>query len=729
MVARKKRFLSVLVLLVAVFFIAAFRYANIHPNPFKISKMPGSVEDNTLLMVTTHISQTPRPDETFEFPIAVCQTGPVKSRYSGPLQYPFYCMTWESKLGQPLVDNQQGIGVPVYQLDNQGQLTEKITGYSKDCLLKTRVDYFYIDHNGKHHPYTEDIAAEQIQQLDIEGKQVPFIVRAERGTINRYIYIITMLVGDKSGHQLNNTRYWNNKLIFQLGGGSGIGFRQGKMRLKKVIERRKDQLKQGYAVIASTGNVTSYTYNMLLAEDTAVRVKRQFVARYGKPQYTIGVGGSGGGIQSYLLAQNHPNLLDGIIPQYSYPDMVSQTIYALDCDLIEHYFAIRDPNNENWQNWEYREPVLGLNHLNGFAQKYGWLAMLNQAMNGIIPSSPKGSSECINGWFGLPSLVNNPRMSYLKSYYSDELLKAVHWSYWQDMVHIYGTDEYGFALSTWDNVGVQYGLKALLDNKISEQEFLDLNRGIGSWKKQHLMQTERFFYLLNRKFPVWTSMWSRHNITDINNGSAPRHTASLDAIEKAYRYGQVFIGKLNVPVIDVRHYLEESLDMHHVSATFASRQRMASQGLDEQHLIWMSREDFDYTNKAFVAMDQWINNIQNNPSLGVAGNKPQGLSDQCADGNGKLIAQGPNVWDGQYNGKAQGQCTQLHPVYTTSRIQAGGTWAASTFKCKLQSVAEAMQKGLYGKYQSNELQTALEQIFPDGVCDYTAGDAGRPKDI
>lgn len=729
MLTRKKRFISLFVILVAAFFIASFRYANYQPNPFKISKIPPTISPNSLLKVSTHIAQTPRPEETFEFPIKEGESGPVDTLYSGPRQYPFYCMTWESGLGQPLVDNQAGIGVPVYQLDQHGDLTEHVIGYSKDCMLKTRVDYFYIDNQGKHHPYNDDSDPAHIQQLDIDGKQVPFIIRAERGTINRFIYIITMLVGDKSGHTLDNTRYWNNKLIFQFGGGSGIGFRQGKMRLKKVIERRQEQLKLGYAVIGSTGNVTSYTYNMLRAEDTAMRVKRQFIARYGEPEYTVGVGGSGGAIQSYLLAQNHPDLLDGIIPQYSYPDMVSQTIYALDCDLVEHYFAITDADNDNWDDWQYRQPVLGLNHLNNFEQKHAWLPIFNQAWAGVMPQNPKGSSECINGWFGLSSLVNNPRMSYLKPYYSDGLLQDIHWSYWQDMVHIYGTDTSGFAQSTWDNQGVQYGLKAFVQGQISQQEFLALNQKVGGWKAQKEMASEQFFFVINRRFPVWTTMWSRHNITGAEQGAAPRHKASLAAIENAYRYGQVFIGKLNVPVIDVRHYLEERLDMHHASASFASRLRMKEQGLDDQQLIWMSRKDYDYTDKAFEVLDQWIANIKANPHLSIAQNKPEQAQDQCAEGNGQLIAAGPDVWDGQYNGKPLGKCSQTHPIYTTSRIQAGGKWTASTFKCQLQSVSEAMKKGLYGSFASAALQSELEKIFPDGVCDYDAPDMGRPRDI
>ena len=58
-------------------------------------------EANYLLKINQHISKTQRPEETFPFPIKVGGIGPVQSLYSGPNQYPFYCMTIDSGLGQP----------------------------------------------------------------------------------------------------------------------------------------------------------------------------------------------------------------------------------------------------------------------------------------------------------------------------------------------------------------------------------------------------------------------------------------------------------------------------------------------------------------------------------------------------------------------------------------------------------------------------------------------------
>ena len=77
----------------------------------------------------------------------------------------------------------------------------------------------------------------------------------------------------------------------------------------------------------------------------------------------------------------------------------------------------------------------------------------------------------------------------------------------------------------------------------------------------------------------------------------------------------------------------------------------------------------------------------------------------------------------------EGACTQAFPPYSTSRIVAGGNIKGDVFKCYLQSVDEAIDAGVYdGISLTPENIARLKQIFPDGVCDYTRGDAGRPAD-
>ena len=70
--------------------------------------------------------------------------------------------------------------------------------------------------------------------------------------------------------------------------------------------------------------------------------KERFIERYGVPLYTVGLGGSGGAIQQYIIGQNHPGVLDALLPVQRYPDMVTQTIHVGDCELLEHYMDATD---------------------------------------------------------------------------------------------------------------------------------------------------------------------------------------------------------------------------------------------------------------------------------------------------------------------------------------------------------------------------------------------------
>src|SRR5690606_40044633 len=71
------------------------------------------------------------------------ETGPTGPLYTGPKQYPFICTTSESGLGQPIVDNQDGIGNAVYAVE--GNPASGVVGYSENCSIATRVDYFYYN--------------------------------------------------------------------------------------------------------------------------------------------------------------------------------------------------------------------------------------------------------------------------------------------------------------------------------------------------------------------------------------------------------------------------------------------------------------------------------------------------------------------------------------------------------------------------------------------------------
>ena len=675
-----------------------------------------------------HPSQLPRPDDPTNFPIQLGDMGPIKPLLGGPRQYPFLCRTEESDLGQPVIDNQEGAGMRVFKISDDGKKSDVIAGYSKDCSLRTTARYLY-KRVGTDNFFPLAEAQDDIEKITVKTQEIDFVVRVETGTINRFIYVIAALRGPNETLATPSSAHWNGRLIYQFRGGVGIGRRQGRVTPAYIPTRRREELARGYAVVYSSGNQTSNHYDPLLAADTAIRVKNQFEALYGTPRYTVGIGGSGGAIQQYLIAQNNPGVLDALIPAYSYPDMVTQTSYGLDCELMEHYFDVTDRDNPRWANWSQRRLVEGLNARDDLPNTSARIYALAKLANLEWPGWSNGLTECVNGWRGAAALVNNPRYVHFSDRFADEILPLVNWTYWDNLKVAYGTDEKGFARRTFDNVGVQYGLQALIRKELSIEEFLDINAKIGSWKYPGDMQAERYWRRTGARSDLEdTSPWSHHNMRLSDGASpAPRNHGDLAAIEAAFRSGQVFLGKIDLPIIDLRHYLEPDLDMHHMIASFSTRKRMQEiKGNADNQLIWVTDKEHASIPTAFSVIDQWMTNIHQNPNKSVIENKPPLATDSCFDKNGATIASGNGVWDGPWNEKPNGACTKVYPSFSTSRLVAGENMSGFTFKCALQRIDTAVSNGVYQGIDVEPYLQRLNEIFPEGVCDYKQTGLGQP---
>ena len=616
--------------------------------------------------------------------------GPI---FSGPHQTPFVCAT---------PGNAAGFGLPPI-------------AQSPTCETPTVVSFVYRSTGGSYLPYDPAApppasAIEMTTTMD--GKTVPMILRWERGVINRFMYSILMLSPGSQNVAAPDLSAWNRKALFSFSGGVAIGRTQGSASSGDL--RHLAGLRMGYAVLYSTGTATRNHYNLKLGGETAIMVKDRFVSAYAEPEYTIGVGASGGAIQQYVYGQNHPGLLDGGVPQYSYPDMVTQTIHVGDCELLERWL---DARGGMWQTWPNRTLVEGMNASATWPNPY----------RGNAP----GSTECVAGWRGLSPLALNPNFGTAPGY-NAAVYGPVEWTHWGDLVNIYGKDEHGFARSPWDNVGVQYGLQALRDGAITPAQFLDLNANVGSWKSSNEMVQEGCPYVSTSPSVcavIGFDVWSARNMNLSPDGGAtpaPRREGNQEAGYAAYRSGMVFRGKLDIPVIDVRHYLEHRLDMHNTHQSFAARQRLLNYDGDASNqLIWFTdarpdRPQSDPTPQAFLVLDEWIR----------TGRKPASASDACFATNGTLIASGPDVWDGILDDEPAGACTQAFPLYSTSRIVAGGPIEGGVFKCALQPVEAALARGLYGPWSpSAEERTRLDAIFPQGVCDYSKSDRMLPPEL
>ncbi len=729
---KNKKLLTFIILSAAVILFAYDEYTSFGlKRPSQVVSLPHNYNPLKITQPYSgpHPSNITRPAETFNFPIKPGETGPVKPLFAGPLEYPFLCRTDDSGLGQPLIDNDQGEGIKIFELDVNGKKTDKVIGYSKDCSIPGQTIYMYVSKNdGKFYPLKE--ANNDIELITVNNHLVDFIVRIEIGTINRHPYMIYALKGTHETLTRPDTSNWNKKLIYQFRGGVGIGKRQGRLNINKLLNRRKQQLEEGYAIVHSTANQTSNHYDIWLSEDTALRVKKQFIALYGKPDYTIGLGGSGGAIQQYLLAQNNPDIIDAALALYSYPDMISQTTYVLDCELLEYFFDVIDTDNDKWSDWDNRRLIEGMNTQNDWFNKYTLATALSNILSFKKPNFSMGMSECVNSWRGLSPLIFNPLFPITPERMSSQVQAQTQLTYWDNLKSFYGTDSDGYALNTWDNIGVQYGLNALKKNQISISTFLKLNARIGSWKPGNEMQHENYWFLTDHFLPSGFSVWSHQNSTSqlyTEEKPAPRKQGNIKAIRAAYLSGQIFLGKINIPVIDLRHYLDHKLDMHHSFASFSARSRMIrEQGHANNQLIWMTQKPHIPIKEALNLLDKWLTNINKNPDKSIVENRPHDATDTCFNAQGKIMSKGASVWDGEWNHKKTGECMALYPSFKTSRMIAGESITGDIFKCQLQSIQTAIDSGLYGNIDIKNYQPRLEKIFPDGVCDYNKPDSGRP---
>ncbi|MBP6903464.1 MAG: hypothetical protein KBC73_25490 [Burkholderiaceae bacterium] len=668
-------------------------------------------------------------------------SGPM---FTGPQQTPFVCTTIQGAVGrQPKVDSLVPPGNKVF--DAGGQLI----GYSRDCAIDPFVSYWYRRAGGGNLvalPADGSRPADMGSTTLADGRTVDFVVRREVGWINRFLYSMAMLAplpGADTAAQ-DDTSRWNRKLLYWFQGGVAIGHSQGTVHGGSM---NPDILGQGFAIVHSSGNNTGTHYNMLLSGETAMMTKERFIERYGVPSYTVGLGGSGGAIQQYMIAQNQPGVLDALLPVQSYPDMVTQTIHVGDCELLEHYMDVTDKANAKWRVTKQRSWLVGFNaeqdDLGNNAKVNDQLAALKTALG---YSTAKGTSECVPAWRGLTPLTMNPLYGQAPNqanYEPQSDIAAIRWTHYDDLRTVYGVDASGAARITWDNVGVQYGLRSLKEGKLTPAEFLHLNWHIGGWKHPSQMQQETFPFMgttqaeINKamSIPGYFDPWSRKNmnLAPAAGQPAPRTVGDPIAQRAAYSSGHVFGGRLDVPAIDHRQYMERELDMHNSHQSFAVRKRVLDKmGHSGNLAVWFTDTTpgvakASQTLQALAVMDQWVANIRANPHKSVAQNRPASAADACFNLQGQPIAQGSGVWDGILDQQPAGACAQAFPLYGTSRTVAGAPLQGGIYRCALKSVDRAVADGSYAPWVPSAADIAtLKQIHPQGVCDYGKPDQAKP---
>lgn len=510
------------------------------------------------------------------------------------------------------------------------------------------------------------------------GETVPYIVRIERGTINRAVYETAILhePGTAVTDPWTATRGWNRRLVYTFGGACGIGHTQA-TSTGGVLD--DTLLSRGYATASATFNVYANNCNDVTSAETAMMVKEHFIETYGVPAFTMGWGASAGTMQQLLIANAYPGILDGILGHVGYPDERSVTVTGHECRFITEALAATDLE---------------------------WTEEQGQAVTGFARFSFTGgfgTNTCIGYMFfdGVDyPLQCPPHIPVVDRYHPTDNPTGIRCAIADFVSNVYGTDlATGFGRPIIpDTVGVQYGLQALVDGAISPEQFVDLNERIGGLDVE-------------------------------GNRTAERSSADVAAIEVGYATGRInqFDGGLRwTPIIETRAYTDLFGDFHDRLRSWAMRERLLeATGRVDNHVSWIAPAGppADATRmEALTAMDEWLTNraklaerhLRISEVRLTRLSRPDGIVDGCVTPTGERIDE-PATLD------PAAACNLLFPFHANPRVVAGGPTGGDILKCRLAVKDPADYPVAFTEDQWNRLQL----VFPDGVCDWSQPGVGQ----
>jgi hypothetical protein len=585
--------------------------------------------------------------------------GPV---FSGAQTQPWVCTTEAAGLG-PALDAQ--------------------------CNAPTQVSYLYKSSNPLKiglQPYDPANPALDVATANTDhAGPVPFIVRQERGVINRGLYEYLVLADPKQPWEpWQPQKSWNGKLYWSFGGdckpnhvqpgpftGPADGATGGTARVEGVLAR-------GFATAASGLTNLGSSCNSVVSAEAVMMIKERIAETLGPIRYTMSEGASGGSMQQHWHVSNYPGLLDGIQPSASYPDIWETLQEAEDCHLLNRYFQEVSP--QLWAIVAQQDAVTGYASPVTCASLWAGPAPLGYAKTWLDPDNAPGC--------GLPdaqvyNAQTNPRGT-----------RCTLQDYMRSVFGLRAAD--GYANYPYDNAGVQYGLVALNSRLILPEQFVDLNEKIGG--------------------------------LDVDwNPRSQRSIADTAALNTMYRAGLVTSGSEadKVPIIDLRGTSNYEIHTDFHSYTMRARLQKANGHADNQ-VIWSSIPPLvpnaTYANgtlistpESFNLLDTWLTRIEADTgdiSLEekVRRNKPATAVDAC------WIA-GVKVTDMQ-------KCRATFPYYADPRISAGGPIADDIIKCQL----KPLHRSDYVVQFTDSQWERLLRAFPGGVCDYSKpGDGQQPS--
>jgi len=584
--------------------------------------------------------------------------GPI---FSGPQVQPWICSTVEAGLGSP---------------------------QDPQCNAPAKVTWFYRSTNPAvtgFLPYNPSAPPADVRTSTTDqGVTVPYIVRLEQGTLNRSIYSFAVLFDPtKPALPWASPRGWNHKLYYLLEGGAlpkhvqSLPVNVFNTAYQNVFSRVFDDLPlaRGFAVANTSRDIHGNNSNSVTSAEAIMMLKEHIVETLGEIRYTLANGASGGSILQHLVANAYPALLDGIQPSATLQDLWTTNTEAQDCGLLVRYFNSTSPGL--WPD----------------------VTQQNAAMDNS--NDPPGTCRSIVApWppYQLDDSWGNPMSASCNAPGGTGFGTQQPWMYnpltnptgtrctLQDyQVAIFGKRPDGFANRPYDNVGVQYGLKALQAGKISAEQFVDLNQKVGGWDID----------------------WHR---------TPQRSTADTFALAAAYRSGQINLGTgmSTVAEIDLGACaplptVNSALHSCFHTPSMKARLVKANGNADNHVTIQLAPSDV-----SFDIMDRWLAAIEADRSSAplarkVVRNKPAGAVESCWIGGKQVID--------------KAACAAAFPNFGDPHTGAGSSLEDDILKCQLKPLRRSDYAASFTDAQWARLQAA----FPGGVCDWSKPSVGHTQ--
>jgi hypothetical protein len=576
------------------------------------------------------------------------------------------------------------IGGPVLSGPQLKPWTCEAGATDKKCDHAPTYKYEYMSSNPSKHglqPYDPKNPPSDVAKTTTDnGKTVPFIVRIETGYMDRDQYQVGALFEPgKSWRAVAPQGQFNPKMVIVHGASCGIDHTTGTApdvtggaNPTATEGLGTYALGRGFVTMSTALDNTGHDCTLSVEAESLVMAKEHVIKTYGTLRYTIGTGCSGGSLAQQWISNAYPGIYQGLLPTCSFPDAWSTASQFLDYHLLLAYFnSSKFGPGVAWtlpqQNFVMGDPQYGRVNAQVSDSAQFHVAVPTDSCSGVTaaqrynPKTNPGGVRC-----DIQDAAINIFGPEPKALWSPNEKKVGH----------------GFVRPPIDNIGVQYGLSALMKGQITPADFVDLNAKVGG--------------------------------LDIDaNPIAQRDNGASPSLVRAYRSGMINeTNNMNqVAIIDCRG--PNPGLFHDAYRAFAVRARLQREhGTHANQLIWEGPAaligDTKCEQNSFIAMDQWLTAVEKDHSKSslphkIIHDRPGSLTDECWDGNGNKVSNNlcpPGVVN----------------VAGTPRTVAGDPITTDANKCQLKPLSKSDYHGI--TFTNSEWKS-LQKTFPNGVCDYS----------